>query len=75
MIHECDKEDEDNLAQIYVRKIKKEGTGEIDIDEIEDKSAMIALYKKENDKQAISNKLQITIPGIFILCTLSLQSV
>ena len=42
---------------------------------MEDKSAMIALYKNENDKQAISNKLQITIPGIFILCTLSLQSV
>ena len=67
-IHQCGKEDEDYLALIEVRRNKKEGSQELDLAELEEmgqKSPIIALYREENDKQPISNKVHITIPGIF----------
>ena len=64
-IHECGTEEE-NLAQLFMRKGKKLLTADIDIDDVEDKSSFtIAAYTKSDRKHPISNILQIAVPGMY----------
>eukprot|EP01084_Bolivina_argentea_P289887 497858_1 len=59
-IHQCGKQDKDDLGRIEVRKHQKTGVATIHLEDIEDKSFDIALYGKQKNT-AISNKLSFTV--------------
>ena len=65
-IYQYGKDDEDNLAQLFIKKGKRNTNEIIDFDdEFENVSSFkIAAYTKNDRQQPISNVLSIDIPGI-----------
>eukprot|EP01083_Nonionella_stella_P237460 833012_1 len=56
-LHQCGKEDHDDLGAIAIKSKRKSGIATIDLEDIDDKRFNIALYANQHDTNPISNIL------------------